>query len=454
MITRKTRHGDRLMTITNLFLAKATALAFASMQGAALQCGPGVPLTLDDVLRETRAHSAEVVTAQSQLKVAKARVGQQNARRLPQIGVGGTATRFDDASNLNFGGQKIEVVPDHLETLSLQLDQVLDFSNQVGSAVAQAKLLALASEYDLAAIEADATLAGTVGYYDVLRAEQSVRVAQASLKAYQEQFKTNTRLFEGGVGQKIDVLRAQSQVADAERELVRQQNALSSARSHLNDLIGRPLDTPSTVLEDPSSPAVPATEERSELIRKALDRRSEILASATEVRAAEKGIKLARASYEPRFSVGLAGNYYPTTSFQYVRHSTAALTIGLSIPLYDGGLAQERTREARAVVESAKAREDRVRRDVALQTQNAALDVETARKRLDASNAAVTAALAARDLAQQRYENQVGLYLEVTDAQAALTLAQAAQVDAVYDLLTARARLNRALGDLPTKQTK
>jgi len=165
------------------------------------------------------------------------------------------------------------------------------------------------------------------------------------------------------------------------------------------------------------------------------------------VRAAEKGIKLARAPYEPRFSIGLAGNYYPTTSFQYVRHSTAALTIGVTIPLFDGGQARERVREARAVVESAKAREDRVRRDVALQAQNASLDVETARKRLDASNAAVAAALAARDLAQQRYENQVGLYLEVTDAQAALTQAQAAQVDAVYDLLTAQARLDRATGE-------
>ncbi len=58
---------------------------------------------------------------------------------------------------------------------------------------------------------------------------------------------------------------------------------------------------------------------------------------------------------------------------------------------------------------------------------------------------ALTAATAARKLAQQRFESQVGLYIEVTDAQSELTAAQAAQVEATYDLLTAKARLARSL---------
>lgn len=403
------------------------------------------PLNLTDVVRETRIHSAEVRVAQDNLKAARARIGQQNARRRPQISLAGTATRFDDTSSLEFGGQRIEVVPDHLETLTLQLDQIIDLTNQVGSAVSQAKLFALASEYDLEATESDATLAGTAAYYDLLRAEQSIRVAQAALDAYREQLKTNRRLFEGGVGQKIDVLRAESQVADAERELVRRQNERSAARSRLNDLIGRPLDQPTAVAETTGTSSA-TNLDRPELIRQALERRAEVLASATEIRAAEKGIKLARASTDPKLSVGLAGNYYPTTSFQYVRQSTAAITLGLTIPIYEGGLAREKVREAQASVDAARARGDRIRRDIALQVQNAALDVETARKRLDAANVAVASATAARDLAQQRYESQVAPYLEVTDAQAALTQAQAAGVDAAYDLLTAQARLSRAIG--------
>lgn len=430
------------MTVSAFAMGIAAVLSSGAPQGVA-------PLSLADVIRETRAHSAEVRAARDDVKAARARIGQQHSRQLPQLNFSGSATRYDDVSTLNFGGQKVEVVPDHLEALTLQLDQTLDLANQVGTAVSQAKLNALASEYGLASVEADTSLQATTAYYDLLRAEQTVRVAQAALDAYREQLKTNTRLFEGGVGQKIDVFRAQSQVADAERELVRRQNGLNSARSRLNDLVGRPLDDMTTVAEGTAPETV--AENRPALIQKALDSRSEILASATEVKAAEKGIKLARSSTDPRFSVGIAGNYYPTTSFQYVRQSTAAITLGVSIPIYEGGLARERVNEARALVDAAKSRGDRVRRDIALQVQNAALDVETARKRLDAANVAVGAASAARDLAQRRYEAQVGVYLEVTDSLAALTQAQAAQVDATYDLLTAQARLTRAIGEPLTK---
>lgn len=422
-------------------LALSKILVAAALQGSA-------PLALPDVVREARLHSAEVRMARDEYQAAKARVGQQASRQRPQIGFVGSATRFDDKSEVSFGGQTMEVLPDHTETLSLQLDQILDFSGQVGASVSQARLFALASEFALASTTADADLVATTAYYDLLRSDQSVRVAQSAVDAYREQLKVNTKLYEGGVGQKIDVLRAQSQVADAERELVRRQNDRNAAKSRLNDLLGRPLDA-ETKLAESDATAKDAAEslDRAHLIEAAQNRRTEALTAETEVRAAEKGIKLARSSSEPRFSVGLAGNYYPTTSFQYVRQSTVALTFGVSIPISDGGLAKDRVREARSLVDIAKAREDRVRRDIALQVQTAALDVETARKRLDAATIAFNAATAARALAQQRYEAQVGLYLEITDAQAALTQAEAARVDAAYDLLTAQARLTRAMGE-------
>ena len=191
----------------------------------------------------------------------------------------------------------------------------------------------------------------------------------------------------------------------------------------------------------------PNEQSRPVLIAEALDRRPEALAASVDVAAAKKGIKIADSSQEPTVSIGLGDTYYPTTSFEAPRQNVGALSLNVSIPLFDGGLARERVREAHANVESAKVRQDRIRRDIALQVQNASLDVDTARKRLEAANASLKSAVAARALAQQRYEAQVGLYIEVTDAEAALTSAQAAQVDATYDLLTAQARLARSLSE-------
>jgi outer membrane protein TolC len=311
---------------------------------------------------------------------------------------------------------------------------------------AQAKLSALAASYRLRSVTEDQDLTTTTAYYAVLRSEQNVGVAEASLKAYREQSTIADRLYKGGVGQKIDTLRAESQVAQAERELVRRQNERDSARSTLNDLLNRPLDAPVTLVDPATSVMIkdePA--DRPKLIAEAIGRRPEALAASIEVLAAQKGVSIAKTGNSLGAFVSLSGTRYPTTSFALPRQEVGALTFGVSIPIFDGGLTRERMNEAKAGVEGAKARQEQTRRGIALQVQNAALDVETERKRLDAASVALTAATAARKLAQQRFESQVGLYSEVTDAQSELTAAQAAQVEATYDLLTAKARLARAL---------
>ncbi len=411
-------------------------------------------LSLNEAIQLAIAHSTDIRIAKNDVRTAKARVGEQASRGNLLGGVSGSATRYDNKTMLSLGGSSFEVVPIHQETLTAQLSQLIDVTGQVATSVSQARLGAYAAEFNLRARTSDQILATTTTYYMVLRAAEAVKVAQAALEAYQEQLRTTTLLWKEGVGQRIDVYRASSQVADAERELLRRQNDLNSVRSALNDQIGRALDTDIQLAEElPRGVDEVSTTPRAQLIVQALERRSEILSSEMNVAAAQKGIKIARADAEPLVSLGLSGNYYPTTSFSNPRHSIAGLMVSVSFPILDGGLARNRTDEARAIVDSAKAQEDQTKRTIALQVQNASLDVETAKKRFDAAEESLKAAEEARKLAQQRYAAQVAQYLEVTDAQAALTAAQAAKVDAHYDLLTAQAKLARASGALDSTES-
>jgi outer membrane protein len=120
--------------------------------------------------------------------------------------------------------------------------------------------------------------------------------------------------------------------------------------------------------------------------------------------------------------------------------------LGVSIPLYDGGATRARVQAARLETENARTALDRRMRDVALQVRQAYLNLVTASRQIDAANTALQQAIAARQLAQARYEGQVGVYLEVTDAQAALVQAETSQVDAVYSYLIARAQFEHAIG--------
>ena len=425
------------------FLAAIACFALsASFQGESPK------VSLAEAIRLANTHSTAIHLALDELDVASARLGQRNSKGLPNIALSGSGTRFDDVTNVKFGASTIQFLPEHQEQLSLALTQDLNISGYVSATIAQAKLGVMAAKYAVDAATQDQALATTSAFYAVRRAEQAVGVAKASLDDYKQQFDTTTKLFKGGVGQKIDVYRAQSQVADAERELTRRLNDLSSAKSSLNDQLGRPLDNPLDLVEPSTAERMPdvlVPSDREKLIAQALDRRSEALAAHIQVAAAEKGIKIAQAANGVSASVSVSGTHYPTTSFATPRENVGALTLMVSVPIFDGGLGRSQVNEAKAMVQSAKEQESQTRRAISLQVQKASLDLETTRQSYVAAKVALTAAEAARKLAQQRYEAQVALYLEVTDAQAALASAQAGLVDATYDLIIAQARLSRAL---------
>jgi len=423
----------------------------AGIFAIALATAAPTSLSIEEAERLAISHSTEIRIAKNTLKSAWARAGVIAAKTQPQLGIAASAERFDDKTTVAFGGTSFEVLGDHTEEAALQLVQVIDVSNRLGTAHAQARFAALAAECAVRSRISDQILTTKIAFMNVLRADQGVTVARSSLDAYQEQLRTTTALWKQGTGQRIDVYRATSQVANAERELVQRQNDLDMARSVLNDQIGVSLNSETQLVDVTETPLKlegPDKADSSALAKSAATQRSEAKSASLGILAAEKGIRLARSSSDPTVAMAISGQYTPTTSFSYPRQSVGVLSLSVSIPIFDGGESRAKVEDARAMLDSAKSQEDQIRRAISLQVQNALFGVESARKSLVAAESSLKAAIAARDLAKQRYENQVAIYLEVTDAQAALSAAQAVRVNAKYDVMIADAQLKRALGDL------
>ena len=266
-----------------------------------------------------------------------------------------------------------------------------------------------------------------------------------------------------------------------------EQNALALARNNFNNTVGRPLNAPVTVRDVPGvsvgtvvtntgasggatpanpsglPPAVgtpeadaqsffnPPLDQINKLdvdqgIGLALKARPELRADQVNVQAEGKQIAIARAGLLPSLTLGATGNYYPVTDFQNPRHSLGLFTATVSLPLYDGGLTQARIREARANEGNSVTTYGSDQTTVELQVRQAYLNFYNTANQIGAANSALAQAIAARQLAQLRFANGVGLYLEVTDAESALNQAENSQVNAVYDYLIARAQYENALG--------
>jgi outer membrane protein TolC len=416
-----------------------------------------VPLDLQRSIELSLSASSALVQARRNLTSSTDQIDEAIASGRPNVTGTASATRFDAPTTISFAGSPpITVLKDHTETVSLGLSQRIDLTGQIRAATNEARLQRLADQITVQDITLSRTIQTKTAYYTLLRADNQVRVAEASLTDAQQQRDTAKKLYEGQVGQKIDYLRSETAVAQAQQDLTAARNNRDIARAQFNNLLGRPLKAEVSAAEVPT-PADAMAEQTTvsninleQATGTALKARPEVLRAEVQVRVAETGIKLARAGQEPMLSLGASGNYYPTPSFQFPREKTAAITATLTVPFYDGGLTRDRVKEARAQQENARTNLEGVQSDVTLDVRQAYLNLQTAAQQLSTTAVALQQARAAQELAQVRYAGQVGLFLEVTDAQAALVRAETAQVNAVYDYLIARARFDAALGRADT----
>ena len=120
--------------------------------------------------------------------------------------------------------------------------------------------------------------------------------------------------------------------------------------------------------------------------------------------------------------------------------------IGASVNLqvFNGGLTTAQIGEARANLANLKYQEQSLRQQIALQVRQAVLNLTLAHESIRVSEKGLQQARENVELAEGRYKTGVGNIIELTDAQAALTVAEGANVQVLSNYKTAVASLEQA----------
>ncbi len=452
----------------------------ANAAGNLLPRRSGAPVRYDlaRTIAAALTSSSDLQVAARNVRIDRKRADEALAAGRPTLGTSASATRFDQATKVSIGnGPPVAVLGSHTEQLSILLGERLDLTGQIRASANQFFLQSTADQYTYQSIRNARILRAKSIYFNLLRAQHQVQVAQAALATARRQLLDAQNLNAGQVGQKIDVYRAATQVANDQQQVTAAINNEQINEQNFNDLVGQPLATPTRVEDVPGvtvgtpivdtsavgantqlsftpftvSPSALSAIDLDQSLNTAFATRPELFVDQVNVRVAQTGITLARAGLQPTLALNASGNYFPTLSFQDPRRRTAAVTATLNIPLYDGGATRDRIDEARLRTSNAQTILESDKSSVALDVRQSYLNLLTSARQIDAANSALQQAVAARQLAQIRYEGQVGLYLEVTDAQAALVQAETSQVNAVYDYLVARAQFENAIGRPQTR---
>jgi outer membrane protein len=327
----------------------------------------------------------------------------------------------------------------------ITLSQLITDSGRTPNLVASSKLQAQAEEQNAQATRDDVTLRVEQAYFNVLRAQALVKVAQQTVAARQLVVDQVTALAKSKLKSELDVTFASVNLAEAKLLLISAQNGLDTSFAELSRALGFQQEQRYALVEEPLPSSTPS--DAHALVQEAMTHRPELLSQRLTRDASIKFEKAERDLSFPTVSlVGSAGFIPEVSNLVPVPDHYEAAAINVEIPIFNGHLFAARRAAAnlRAQAEAQRLRdlEDRIARDV----RAAWADSTTAYQRLAVTEQLLKQAALSLDLAQARYNLGLGSIVELTQAQLNLTQAQIEQASAKYDYQTQRALLDYQLG--------
>ena len=305
------------------------------------------------------------------------------------------------------------------------------------------------SEYGVDESYQAVKLSATNGYYAVLQAIDTVKLSKDSVERLSAHLQNVQAQYDVGVVAKVDVLRSQVELANAEQNLIKAQNAYDLAVADLNNIIGLPHGTDLKVTESLQYNKYDNPMEN--CINFALANRPELFQAEAGIEAAKAAVKVAKSGYMPQVAAS-ASNDWSSTSWPGDDNQNWGVGVSVSMNVFDSGVTAAKVNASEASLYKAEETYRQTKDSVQLDVRNNYLSLREAEKRIATSKVAVDSAEEDYRISQLRYQAGVGTNIDVMDAQVALTQAKNNYVQALYDYNTSSAALAKAMG-VPVRQS-
>ncbi|HUQ98827.1 MAG TPA: TolC family protein [Gemmatimonadaceae bacterium] len=367
------------------------------------------------------ARGAYYPTVNGTANLSRAKSPNTNARN------GGISTQYGPAISLNY--------------------LLFDFGGRSGS-VETARQQLFASNLTHNATLQNTVLQAETAYFTymatsaLLAAERSaIAEAQANLTAAQQRNRV-------GLATIADVLQARTALSQEQLNLETTQGNLQAARGGLASALGLPANLPFDL--EPLGDSIPVRAVAlsvDSVINAALQNRPDLAAARAEAAAAAAQIRVARSALFP--SLNLGSNAARTWSQpQLFAGPSYGVSLGLSIPIFNGFSRQYELAAARAQADAFAALADQTRQQVITQVFVSYYQLQTAGQRVATSDDLLASALESVKVAAGRYREGVGSIIDLLTAQTALANARAQQVQSRWQWYTSLAQLARDAGVL------
>jgi outer membrane protein len=399
-------------------------------------------LTLQEAEKIAIQNHPQVQAATYLAAVAKAQVTEARSDYYPHAYGSATGVKAENDSRVTAGALNNPIIYSRFADGVTVQQLVTDFG-RTHELVKSSNLHAKAQEENVTTSRADVLLQADAAYYNCLKAQAVLQVAQETVKDRRLVSDQVTELQKNKLKSGLDVSFANVDLAQAQLLLVQAQNDLQASYAELSAALGFADQKTFQLAEQPVPPTPPS--DLSVLIAEAMRNRPEIISQQLDLSSAQSYATAERDLWLPTISaVGTAG--LTPYRVEQLGSRYAAAGFNVNIPIFNGRQFNALHAEAQA---EAGARQQYLRdlqNVVVREVRKAWLNANSGYQRLSLTQQLLDEANQALDLAQQRYKLGLSSIIELSQAQLNATQAQISQASAKYDYAAQLSALNYQVG--------
>ena len=288
-------------------------------------------------------------------------------------------------------------------------------------------------------------------YHAVSLAQEAWDASRVALESAQAILTQARSRFDSGLAVEADVLRSQVVLARAREQEIQARGQHEIARSHLNRLMGAPLDAAfgETARLTPAKLPLP-TEDA--LIAEQRQRRPDYQRLLTEVRQAELDVRARRAELLPVLGA-FASWEADNPSFHDAGGTNWTAGVSFRWNIYAGGGDAARQQAARNRLEQKRRQLAALESAMALEVHQALVQCRSAEQQVDVMQAAEAQSVESLRILKNRYESGLATITDLLSAENARAAARAALANAVYRYRIGYAQVEFAAGTLSPTST-
>ena len=416
------------------------------------------PITLEEAIQLAEFNSPKLKAAASQVDQAKSSLRAAIAAWYPTVDLSasGLPEYFQSYTNRNpdFGSDTYARQWRVNGALSVRWDLINP--TRVPQIAAARDRYERAGDSYLIALR-DIRLQAQTSYFALQKADEGVRIGQASVKASLVSYRDARARFNAGVNTKLDVLEAETQLA-RDRNLLTSNLRLQDEQRHL---LARVLDLPQDVIPTAATPLRPMglwDSSLQESIVSAYNYREELDQLILDISINNSQANASLAAVQPVLSFVNSTTAYRSEG-QSAKASLSEIDMGdfingfqnstaltASWRLFDGGRARAEYQRSKQVAQQTRFDFANLRNQIRFEVEQSFFGLRAAIQTIDTTAAEVLAARESLRLSQLRVQAGVGVQREVVNTQRDLTQAELKYANAVNDYNTNLAQLQRRTG--------